>query len=133
MQQLTLEALRLVGCRLAMNPAVHQAFMTGQHQAYRSGQIKLGQVVQHQLGQTFYTSLLVSHSWLLARQFSVPSTNLPLDYGLCTTSPASSSCTIVHGSDTALVGMPTAGHLLIASALIDQHVSNHTDISTTIF
>lgn len=78
MQQLTLEALRLVACRLAMNPSVHQAFMTGQDQAYRSGQINLGQVVQHQLGQTFYTSLLVSPLCLLAGPFPVLSTNLPL-------------------------------------------------------
>lgn len=95
MQQLTLEALRLVACRLAMNPAVHQAFMTGQDQAYKSGQINRGQVVQHQLGQTFYTSLLVSNLWLLAGPFSVISINLPLGHGLRTSSPASSSCAMI--------------------------------------
>ena len=60
MQQLTLEALRLVGCRLLMNPQLHQAFMTGQYPAVDTGQIKVGQVVQQQLDQTFYTNLLVS-------------------------------------------------------------------------
>ena len=60
MQQLTLEALRLVGCRLLMNPQLHQAFMTGQYPAVNTGQNKFGQVVQQQLDRTFYTSLLVS-------------------------------------------------------------------------
>lgn len=60
MQQLTLEALRLVGCRLLMNPQLHQAFMTGRYIAANTSQIQLGQVVQQQLDRTFYTSLLVS-------------------------------------------------------------------------
>ena len=56
MQQLALEALRLSGCRLLLNPAVHEALI--------SGHPKHGHDAQHQLDQTFYISLLVSHSHL---------------------------------------------------------------------
>ena len=58
MHQLALEALRLVGCRISLNPAVHKALVNGRG--------SLGQVALHQLDRTFYTSLLVSHRLLFA-------------------------------------------------------------------
>ena len=54
MQQLALEALRLAGCRLLLNPAVHDALI--------NGQMEHGHEAQQQLDQTFYMSLLVTHS-----------------------------------------------------------------------
>ncbi len=51
MQQLALEALRLSGCRLLMNPAEHKHLITGR--------MNHGHKAQHKLDQSFYINLLV--------------------------------------------------------------------------
>ncbi len=52
MQQLALEALRLAGCRLVMNPAEHLSLITGR--------MNHGHEAQHSLDHAFYVNLLVS-------------------------------------------------------------------------
>ena len=52
MQQLALEALRLAGCRLVMNPAEHLSLITGR--------MNHGHEAQHSLDHAFYVKLLVS-------------------------------------------------------------------------
>jgi len=52
MQQLALEALRLAGCRLVMNPAQHLSLITGR--------MNHGHEAQHSLDHAFYVNLLVS-------------------------------------------------------------------------
>lgn len=51
MQQLALEALRLAGCRLVMNPAEHLSLI--------SGRMNHGHEAQHTLDHTFYVNLLI--------------------------------------------------------------------------
>ncbi len=51
MQQLALEALRLAGCRLVMNPAEHLSLVTGR--------MNHGHEAQHSLDHAFYVNLLV--------------------------------------------------------------------------
>ena len=51
MQQLALEALRLAGCRLVMNPAEHLSLI--------AGRMNHGHEAQHSLDHAFYVNLLV--------------------------------------------------------------------------
>lgn len=51
MQQLALEALRLAGCRLVMNPAEHLSLITGR--------MNHGHEAQHSLDHAFYVNLLI--------------------------------------------------------------------------
>lgn len=52
MHQLALEALRLLGCRLLLNPSAHKHLITGR--------MYHGHEAQHVLDHTFYVNLLVS-------------------------------------------------------------------------
>ncbi len=64
MQQLALEALRLAGCRLVMNPAEHLSLITGrmnhEHEA------------QHSLDHAFYVNLLVSENAVAQSKLVMP-------------------------------------------------------------
>ena len=64
MQQLALEALRLAGCRLVMNPAEHLSLITGR--------MNHGHEAQHSLDHAFYVNLLVSKNAVAQSHLLMP-------------------------------------------------------------
>ena len=75
MQQLALEALRLAGCRLVMNPAEHLSLITGR--------MNHGHEAQHSLDHAFYVNLLVSENAVVTIKSSDANTHVDDWVGCC--------------------------------------------------